>query len=516
MKTYPVFILITVAFFGLVLLWIAMARYDEFIRHNEAVARQATTGIADEIARFIINKQRLVKLFSQEQRPLLKQLIKEPESEVHQQLLSEKLREYFPGYFSYTIADFQGRPYINDFDGLVNTLCQKDIVDFALNNVHHPRLHPHPFMYHFDIMAKMADQTTNHILFVSFSADLLGDLIKNVEPANHELMLLLPEASPLIEITAIGPRNNLPRNDFHLTPDETRRLVSVHQVPGTQWEIAALYRANLFSNFQRQLILQSLMIFVPFLVFAGIMLYLFRRTELLRHQAEVARDEFLATVSHELRTPLTAIHGSLGLIASGISGQLTTKTGELINIARKNSQRLILLVNDLLDMRKLESGKMDFDMQSINLIEIIRHAIEENREYARQFNVVYAFNPEQNEILLHADQNRLFQVMTNLLTNAAKYGNRNDTVQIAVNPSEDNVRVSVEDKGPGISQEFKHRVFEKFSQSDSSDSRSAGGYGLGLSIVKAIIEAHGGHVSFDSQKGVGTKFYFDLPRYQPA
>jgi len=516
MKTYPVFILITVAFFGLVLLWIAMARYDEFIRHNEAVARQATTGVADEIARFIVNKQRLVKLFSQEQRPLLEQLIRQPDSEAHQQLLGDKLREYFPGYFSYTIADFQGRPYIDDFDGQVNMLCQMDIVDFALNDIHSPRLHPHPFMYHFDIMAKMADESTNHILFVSFSADLLGDLINNVQPANHELMLLLPEATPLIEITASGPRDNLRRDDFHLTPDETKRLVSVHAVPGTQWEIAALSRSNLFSNFQRQLVLQSLMIFVPFLAFASIMLYLFKRTERLRHQAELARDEFLATVSHELRTPLTAIHGSLGLIASGISGQLSAKTAELINIARKNSQRLILLVNDLLDMRKLESGKMDFDMQSVNLIEIIRHAIEENREYARQFNVVYAFNPEQGEILLHADQNRLFQVMTNLLTNAAKYGNRNDTVQINITPSEYDVRVSVEDKGPGISPEFKDRVFEKFSQSDSSDSRSAGGYGLGLSIVKAIIEAHGGHVGFDSQKDLGTKFYFDLPRYQPA
>jgi signal transduction histidine kinase len=516
MKSYPVFILITVAFFGLVLFWIAMARYDEFTRHHETVARQATSGVADEIARFIVNKQRLVKLFSQEQRPLLIQLIKQPDSDLYQQQISDKLREYFPGYFSYTIADFQGRPYIDDFDGQINMLCQMDIVDFALNDIQSPRLHPHPFMYHFDIMAKMADAATNHILFVSFSADLLGDLINNVQPANHELILLLPGATPLIEITANGPRNNLVREDFHLTSDETKRVLSVHHVSGTQWEIAALYRANLFGNFQRRLVLQSLMIFVPFMVFASIMLYLFKRTERLRQQAEVARDEFLATVSHELRTPLTAIHGSLGLIAGGISGQLSAKTTELIDIARKNSQRLILLVNDLLDMRKLESGKMDFDMQPINLIDVILHAIEENREYARQFNVVYAFNPEQREILLHADKNRLFQVMTNLLTNAAKYGNRNDTVQINVTPSEQNVRVSVEDKGPGIPPEFKDRVFEKFSQSDSSDSRSAGGYGLGLSIVMAIIEAHGGNVGFQSQKDLGTKFYFDLPSYQPA
>ncbi len=516
MKTYPVFILITVAFFGLVLLWIAMTRHDEFIRHNEIVARQATRGVVDEIARFIVNKQRLVKLFSQEQRPLLVQLIQQPDDYTQQQRVGDKLRQYFPGYFSYTIADQEGRPYIDDFDGQVSTLCQMDIVDFALNGIQSPRVHPHPLMYHFDIMAKMTDEKTSHILFVSFSADMLGDLIHNIQPANHELMLLLPGASPLIEVTATGARNNLQRDHFHLTPGETRRLVRLEQVPGTQWEIAALYRANLFKTFQRQLILQSLLMFVPFMLFATAIFYLFRRTERLRHQAEVARDEFLATVSHELRTPLTAIHGSLGLVAGGISGDLSNKAKELIDIARKNSHRLILLVNDLLDMRKLESGKMNFDMQSVNLIEIIQHAIEENRAYARQFNVVYAFNPEQREVILHADQNRLVQVMTNLLTNAAKYGNRNDTVQISVTPSENNIRVSIEDKGPGIPAEFKDRVFEKFSQSDSSDSRSASGYGLGLSIVKAIIEAHGGYVGFDSYRNLGTRFYFDLPRQQPA
>ena len=515
MKSYPIFILVTVAFFGLVLLWVAAARNDEFIRHNEAVAHQATAGVADEIARYIVNKKRLVKLFSKEQRPLLDKLIRQPDSEIYHQQLNEKLREFFPGYFNFTIADYEGRPYIDDFDGEVNMLCQADIVDFAWNDMDSPRLHPHPFMYHFDIMARMADATTNHILFVSFNADLLGDLLNNVQPANYELMLILPGENPLIEITANGPRSNLERDDFHLMPDEVSRIVSVHRVQGTQWDIAALYRSDLFANFKQQLILQSLMIFVPFLIFAIIMLYLNRRAENLRRQAEVARDEFLATVSHELRTPLTAIHASLALMANGVGGQLSAKAGELIDIAQKNGQRLILLVNDLLDMRRLESGKMDFAMQPVNLIDIVRHAIDENQEFARQFNVVYAFDAQQDEILLNADQNRLYQVMTNLLTNAAKYGNRNDTVQITIIPSALSVRVYIEDKGPGIPLEFKSRVFEKFSQSDSSDSRSGSGYGLGLSIVKAIIEAHGGTVGFESVEGVGTKFYFDLPRYVP-
>ena len=513
MKSYPVFILITVAFFGLVLLWVALARTAAFIRHNQAVAHQATAGVADEIARYIVNKKRLVKLFSKEQRPLLNKVIQKPESEVYHQQLSDKLREFFPGHFNFTIADYEGRPYIDDFDGEMNMLCRADIVEFALNDLDSPRLHPHPFLYHFDIMTRMADTATNHILFVSFSAEILGDLLDNVQPANFELMLILPEEFPLIEITAKGPRNQLERDNFHLTPEEINRIVSSHRVQGTQWEIAALYKSDLFSNFQRQLIQQSLMIFVPFLIFATIMLYLYRRAENLRRQAEVARDEFLATVSHELRTSLTAIHGSLALIANGVSGRLSAKSSELINIAQKNSQRLILLVNDLLDMRKLESGKMDFIMQPVNLIDIIQHAIDENQEYARQFDVVYAFTPPQDEILLNADQNRLYQVMTNLLTNAAKYGNRNDTVQITIMPSAHSVRVCIEDKGAGIPSEFKSRVFEKFSQSDSSDSRSGGGYGLGLSIVKAIIEAHGGTVDFESAKDVGTKFYFDLPRY---
>ena len=513
MKSYPVFILITVAFFGLVLLWIAIARNNEFIRHNEAVAQQATAGVADEIARYIVNKKRLVKLFSKEQRPLLDKVIQQPDSEVYHQQLADKLREYFPGHFNFTIADYEGRPYIDDFDGEMNMLCQADIIEFALHDMDSPRLHPHPFQYHFDIMARMADRKTHHILFVSFGADILADLLNNVQPANYELMLILPGEKPLIEITADGPRNRLERDDFHLMPEEVKRIMSVHRVQGTQWDIAALHESDVFTDFQKQLISQSLMIFVPFLIFAIIMLYLYHRAENLRRQAEVARDEFLATVSHELRTPLTAIHGSLALLANGVGGQLSAKTAELIDIAQKNGQRLIILVNDLLDMRKLESGKMDFDMQPVNLIEIVQHAVDENREYARQFDVVYAFNPQQDEVLLSADKNRLYQALTNLLTNAAKYGNRNDTVQITLMPSAHNVRVCIEDKGPGIPSDFKSRVFEKFSQSDSSDSRSGTGYGLGLSIVKAIIEAHGGSVGFESEKDLGTKFYFDLPRH---
>jgi hypothetical protein len=172
MKSYPIYILITVAFFGLVLLWVAIARNDEFIRHNEAVARQATAGVADEIARYIVNKQRLVKLFSKEERHLLDKIIQQPDSETYQQQLNDKLREFFPGYFNFTIADYEGQPYIDEFDGMVNMLCQVDIVDFALNDISSPRLHPHPYMYHFDIMARMADTTTNHILFVSFDAEL--------------------------------------------------------------------------------------------------------------------------------------------------------------------------------------------------------------------------------------------------------------------------------------------------------------------------------------------------------
>lgn len=233
-----------------------------------------------------------------------------------------------------------------------------------------------------------------------------------------------------------------------------------------------------------------------------------------RLHVDLMKNEFISTVSHELRTPLTSIRGSLGLIAGGVAGELPAQAKVLVEIAHKNSERLITLVNDILDIEKIESGKMQFDMKPQELVPLIEQALEVNRAYGDQFNVAFMLERPQRAVTVDVDAGRLMQVMANLLSNAAKFSPAGGTVNVSVQCSENRVRISVSDRGQGIPEEFRGKIFQKFSQADSSDTRKKGGTGLGLSITKAIVEQMGGSIGFDSQPNVLTTFFIEFPEWK--
>lgn len=232
-----------------------------------------------------------------------------------------------------------------------------------------------------------------------------------------------------------------------------------------------------------------------------------------RKKMERLKNEFVSMVSHELRTPLTSVKGSLGLIMGGAVGEVSPQIKSLIDIALKNSERLILIINDILDIEKIESGKMDFKMQSLNLSELVQQAILSNQGYAEKFNISYILEQDLPDIRIHGDSDRLNQVLTNLLSNAAKFSPPEAIVSIFIEtPKPDWVRVAVQDRGPGVPEAFRSKIFQKFAQADSSDTRKKGGTGLGLSISKAIVERHQGKIGFSCPEAGGTIFYFDLPQ----
>lgn len=230
-----------------------------------------------------------------------------------------------------------------------------------------------------------------------------------------------------------------------------------------------------------------------------------------RRKIDKMKSEFISTVSHELRTPLTSIRGSLGLVRGGVAGELPDKAKPMIEIAYNNAERLVRLINDILDMEKIESGKMSFEMKTVELMPLIEHALEANRGYGEQYKVRFALAGGMVDALVDVDVDRLSQVLANLLSNAAKFSPPDDEVTVAVNTIGSMLRVGVSDHGPGIPEEFRGRIFQKFSQADSSDTKLKGGTGLGLSISKAIIEKMGGTVGFNSEAGHGTTFFFELP-----
>jgi signal transduction histidine kinase len=227
-----------------------------------------------------------------------------------------------------------------------------------------------------------------------------------------------------------------------------------------------------------------------------------------------AQSDFISTVSHELRTPLTSIRGSLRLLAAGGLIPLPEPVHTLIDIALRNSERLLALISDLLDIQRIESGGLELRRQDVDLALLVADSLVENQTFAAQLGVTFRLAGNEPGLHVYGDPNRLLQLMANLLSNAAKFSPPRGTVEVAVERHGDSARVSVRDSGPGIPKEFWPRIFSRFAQADSSSSRHKGGTGLGLSISKALVESMGGCIGFETETdgpGKGTTFHFDLP-----
>ena len=234
-----------------------------------------------------------------------------------------------------------------------------------------------------------------------------------------------------------------------------------------------------------------------------------------RKRVERLKDEFVSTVSHELRTPLTSIAASLGLLTGGAAAKLPDSVMRLVTIAHNNSQRLVRLINDILDVEKIESGKTMFHLRPLDVLTLVEQAIDANRGFAEGYGVRIRLDDAAVAGEARADSDRLMQVVTNLLSNAIKFSPRDSEVFVAIEARDGMIRISVRDHGVGIPDEFKPRVFEKFAQADASDARQKGGTGLGLSIVKQIVTRLDGKVGFEDAPGGGTVFYVDLPQCEP-
>ena len=230
-----------------------------------------------------------------------------------------------------------------------------------------------------------------------------------------------------------------------------------------------------------------------------------------RKHAERMKNEFLATVSHELRTPLTAIQGALGLVSNGYDSFDKATLRSMIDMAQRNSQRLLVLINDLLDIGKYEAEGLHFEMKVDLLSPQLEQAVENNKAYAQKYGATIELDDRTDGALVDIDDNRIQQILANLISNAAKYSPSGGVISVRAEEHGDRVIVSVEDQGPGIPDNFRHRIFQKFAQADSSDTRLRGGTGLGLFIAKSLVERMGGTIWFETEMGEGTKFHFDLP-----
>jgi PAS domain S-box-containing protein len=228
-----------------------------------------------------------------------------------------------------------------------------------------------------------------------------------------------------------------------------------------------------------------------------------------KRKLERMKREFVATVSHELRTPLTSIRGSLGLLAAGAMGGLPTEALEVVQIAERNAIRLIGLINDILDLERLESGRMDLAIRDHEAAGMVTRAMDAVAGMARSRGVKLEALSAAGRV--QGDEERLVQVLVNLLSNAVKFSPDGGRVTIESAPGDGAVEFRVSDQGRGIPESFREIIFNRFQQVEASDSRQKGGSGLGLAICKAIVEQHGGSIGVESQPGRGSTFWFRIP-----
>lgn len=230
-----------------------------------------------------------------------------------------------------------------------------------------------------------------------------------------------------------------------------------------------------------------------------------------RIKSEEIKNNFLSTVSHELRTPLTSIRGAAGLIGAGATGEISSEAKELLGMIDQNSKRLAGLIDDIMDAEKLESGKFGFQIAPVLLSSFMRRVFDEYLGVAEYYDVTLVRAIDLPDISIESDENRLMQVFANLISNAAKFSAAGQSIVLNCEDRGDIVRFSVKDDGSGIPQEFRDHIFNKFTQADSSATRSIGGTGLGLSISKQIVENLDGKIGFESTPNVGSTFFFDMP-----
>jgi PAS domain S-box-containing protein len=233
-----------------------------------------------------------------------------------------------------------------------------------------------------------------------------------------------------------------------------------------------------------------------------------------RKQVERMKDEFVSVVSHELRTPLTSIHGSLGMLASGLLPTDSEQGKRLLQIATDSTERLVRLINHILDIERIESGKVKMERQTCNLQDLIVSAVNVMQPLADKAGVTLSISSVS--VQLWADPDRIVQTITNLLSNAIKFSTSGSTIWLIGQQQNDQVLLTVKDTGRGIPDDKLNSIFERFQQVDSSDSRNHDGTGLGLAICKSIVQQHTGNIWVESTLGNGSNFYFTLPILEPS
>jgi len=506
------FIVLTPLMISLILVWVGYDRIYEFETNQKRIANSSIDILSGDIGNIIDENLHLVKLFSQDDIVMIAKLAANPDDLKLREALKKRIKRYFPHSFAFTIADSQGNPLLDDFDGYVGDICIDDMRKMIATRNFAARIHPNPYVYHYDTMTTWEYQEKRGLFFVSFAPETISRLMRAASPAGHRLMLIIKEQDYLMEITEKGARNASLRENYHLTPEERARILAMIPVRDSLWHLVDMTDPDLFSHFRTRTYQTYGLIIFAILTIAFVFAIVLVHFEKRRQQAESMRDEMLSLFSHDLRSPLIGIKGAMELLKDYGATIEMEKKEQLYRLIHDYVIHMGRIVDDILDVHKLESGKMEFHFEQISLSQVLDQAMTMVTACAEQFGVhLKRLDKTETDIVIRADRQRLIRVITNLITNAIKFSPAGEIVTIRINLDNRHAVIAIEDHGPGIPAVLQPYVFQKFVQSRTKQVHNLPSTGLGLTIVKYISEAHGGRVYFDSTTSKGTTFYLELP-----
>ena len=509
------------------LLWGANTREKEFLQSQENLVENSVIGTSNQITQKISDLRRGIKLFAQKEKQLLRQIADDPDDLDSYDRLVDLAKAEFPNAVAITIADKKGDPYVEDFDGFILDICRKDIKTYS--GTRHPPdifIHPNPLAYHFDVMAKvdigLGEQS---IFFMSFSPELIARILNNGELYSHKLTLIENESSGLIEITAKGARDMLPSDSLRLSPDQISKVIYSRPVLHTAWRLVDFPVNDYLSKHCREIWIKTYYMIALLFLFSGVMLFLLNRIEkkaktktesaiqdkVAAEYANKAKSNFLANMSHEIRTPLTAIIGYGETLLR--SDQSMKERVDAVNTIIGSGEHLLNLINDILDVSKIEAEKLVLEQIKTSPYKLINEVESIISGQAKRkgvdFSVEYDFPLPK---FVYSDYVRIKQILLNLCSNAIKFTEKG-YIRIAMRyePDLDRLYFVVQDSGVGMSAKVQQKVFESFTQADSSTTRKYGGTGLGLTLSKQLAKLLGGDIDVDSKLGIGSTFAFYLP-----
>lgn len=521
--------LVVLAIASLVLLWSASTRQQEYVESQRKLAENSVIGAASQITQKVTDLRQSIKLFAQKESELLKYVVENPGDLDAYDRLVNNVKLEFPSAIAVTIANKNGEPYLDDFDGFILDICRRDIRNFSQSR--HPPdifIHPNPLAYHFDIMVKvnigLNEQT---IFFVSFSPEVISHILNNSELYEHKLLLIKKDSQSLIEITSRGARDLLPEDRLRISDQEIAKIIYSNSVANTNWELVDIPANDFLSQHQEKIWANTYALIALLVLFTGLLLFLLGRAEkkarvkteaairdkVAAEYANRAKSDFLANMSHEIRTPLTSIIGYGETLLR--SDQTMEERIDSVNTIISSGEHLLSLINDILDVSKIEAGKLQIEQikeSPFKLISEVNDIIAGQAKRKRlNFSIHYEFPlPEY----IYSDYVRIKQILLNLCSNAIKFTEYGEvTITMRYESDTDHLFFIVKDSGIGLSKESQEKIFESFTQADSSTTRKFGGTGLGLTLSKQLASLLGGDIWLVSEPGVGSTFTLYLPTH---